>query len=333
MSTLLYILVFGFLMSCIALVGSLTLVLPQGLLNQLILPLISFAAGSLIGGAMFHMIPAAVEQMGNVTALYAWLAGGFVLFFALEQFLNWHHSHTHSHSCSPLSPPHQHALCSDRDPTHVYGLDCELATNFESTQVTDVSAIRTTQNLSEDTGIELGRAATQNDPASSNPTDLAATADRDSHPVRKQPLTYLILIADTVHNFLGGMFVGASFVDSTQLGISAWLAAAAHEIPQEFGDYAILVHGGWSTSRALLFNFLSALTFPLGGVLAYAASTSFQVAFLIPFAAGNFLYIAGSDLIPEVKHYHGLRTNLVHFLSFLAGIGIMLGIRVAFEGW
>lgn len=286
MSTLLYILVFGFLMSCIALVGSLTLVLPKRLMNQLILPLISFAAGSLIGGALFHMIPAAVEKMGNVTALYVWLAGGFVLFFALEQFLNWHHSHTHSHSCSPLSPPHQHAPCSDRGPTHVYGLDCELATNFEPAQVSDVSVIRTTQDLSEDTSIELGD-ATHSGQVSSDPTDSAASTDRDSHPIRKQPLAYLILIADAVHNFLGGMFVAASFVDSTQLGISAWLAAAAHEIPQELGDFAILVHGGWSTSRALLFNFLSALMFPLGGILAYAASKSFRVTFLIPFAAGN----------------------------------------------
>jgi len=97
MLTLLWIIVFGILMSCIALVGSLTLFLPPDLLERLLLPLVAFAAGSLIGGALFHMIPAAVEQMGNVTAVYMWIVAGFALFFAVEQFLNsWHHNHSRS---------------------------------------------------------------------------------------------------------------------------------------------------------------------------------------------------------------------------------------------
>lgn len=129
------------------------------------------------------------------------------------------------------------------------------------------------------------------------------------------------------------MFVGASFVDSTQLGISAWMAAAAHEVPQELGDFAILVHGGWSKHNALLFNFLSALTFPLGGLIAYAASKSININFLIPFAAGNFIYIGGSDLIPEVKHFHNPKRNAIHFVSFSVGVGVMLGIRIAVDGW
>jgi zinc and cadmium transporter len=132
---------------------------------------------------------------------------------------------------------------------------------------------------------------------------------------------------------LGGLFVGASFVDSVELGLSAWLAAAAHEVPQELGDFAVLVHGGWSKSQALLYNFLSSLTFLVGSIIAYVASKSVKVTFLVPFAAGNFLYIGGSDLIPEVKHFHGIKANLVQFVSFVAGVGIMLGIRVAVEGW
>jgi hypothetical protein len=80
------------------------------------------------------MIPAAVEAMGNRTALYVWLAAGFVLFFALEEFLNWHHSHTHSHSCSLLSPPHQHTICqqaNDKSITHIDGLDRDLERSSE----------------------------------------------------------------------------------------------------------------------------------------------------------------------------------------------------------
>lgn len=82
MTTLLWIIVFGLLMSCLALVGSLTLVLERETLDRILLPLVAFAAGSLIGGAIFHMIPAAVDKMHNSTALYAWLAAGFTLFLA-----------------------------------------------------------------------------------------------------------------------------------------------------------------------------------------------------------------------------------------------------------
>lgn len=111
MSTLLWIIIFGFLMSFIALVGSLTLIFPHLLVERTLLALVAFAAGSLLGGAILHMIPAAVEKMGNKTELYVWFLAGFVLFLALEQFLMWHHSHTHSHyACSPLSAPHQHDM-------------------------------------------------------------------------------------------------------------------------------------------------------------------------------------------------------------------------------
>jgi len=243
MATLLWIVLFGFLMSCIALVGSVTLVLTQQTLERILLPLVAFAAGSLIGGALFHMIPAAVEAMDNAFALYVWLAAGFILFLALEQFLNWHHSHSQS-------------------------------------------------------------------------------------PSEQEPLTYLILIADAVHNFVGGLFVGASFLIDFRLGMVAWLAAAAHEIPQELGDFGVLVHGGWSKSSALVYNFVSALTFLAGGVVAYFASTEIDVAFLIPFAAGNFLYIGAADLIPEIKKSHNIKTNVLHFIAFTLGISLLLALRL-----
>lgn len=245
MTTLLWIILFGFLMSCIALVGSVTLVLTQQTLERILLPLVAFAAGSLIGGALFHMIPTAVEEMENALALYIWLAAGFMLFLALEQFLNWHHSHSQA-------------------------------------------------------------------------------------PSEREPLTYLILIADAVHNFVGGLFVAASFLVDFKLGVIAWLAAAAHEVPQELGDFGVLIHGGWSKSSALAYNFVSALTFPIGGVVAYAASARIDVVFLIPFAAGNFLYIGAADLIPEIKKGHDVRTNAGHFVAFSLGILLLLALRFTF---
>jgi zinc and cadmium transporter len=245
MTTLAWIVVFGLLMSCIALVGSLTLVLKPQTLDRILLPLVAFAAGSLIGGALFHMIPAAVQEMQNSIALYVWLAAGFIIFLALEQFLNWHHSH---------SP----------------------------------------------------------------------------RPDERQPLTYLILIADGLHNFIGGLFVSASFLVDFKLGVIAWLAAAAHEVPQELGDFAVLVHGGWSKTRALIYNFASALTFLLGALVAYAVSARVDVVFLIPFAAGNFLYIGAADLIPEIKKGHDIKTNIFHFFAFALGLGLLLGLCFVF---
>jgi zinc and cadmium transporter len=90
--------------------------------------------------------------------------------------------------------------------------------------------------------------------------------------------------------------------------------------------------GGWERRRALLFNLLSALTFLAGGLLAYAASLSLDVTFLLPFAAGNFIYIAASDLIPEVKEERDWRVNLLHFACFVAGIALLYSLRVALEG-
>jgi zinc and cadmium transporter len=144
------------------------------------------------------------------------------------------------------------------------------------------------------------------------------------------PVTYLILAADGLHNFLGGMAIGASFLVSPHVGVVTWIAAAAHEVPQELGDFAILVHGGWSRRRALLANFASALTIVPGGVLAWVLGQELNVIFLLPFAAGNFVYIAASDLIPEIKHATSPGEGALHFFAFLAGILLLLAVRLVF---
>ncbi|WP_411574955.1 ZIP family metal transporter [Streptomyces fradiae] len=156
MSALWWILLSGLAMSVLALVGSVALLLPERTFKQVVLPLVAVAAGALLGGALFHMLPEAVCLLGNHLVVYVWMAAGILLFLVLEQFLHWHHCHR-------------------------------------------------------------------------------AVADH-------KPLGYLILVADGLHNLIGGLAVGGAFVVDIRLGLVAWLVAAAHEVPQELGDFGILVH-------------------------------------------------------------------------------------------
>lgn len=139
----------------------------------------------------------------------------------------------------------------------------------------------------------------------------------------KHPMTYLILIADGIHNFLDGLVIGSAFVVDVRLGLTTTLAVAFHEIPQELGDFGILLQGGWSKGKAIFFNLLSGLTMVFGGVLVWLMSGNVDVTYLLPFAAGNFIYIAASDLIPEIKHNKDLKKNIGHFLAFFSGILLM----------
>lgn len=247
MDTLVAILIFGLLMSLIALVGGVTLLLKERTLGRILLLLVALAAGSLLGGAFFHMLPAALHRAESPLIPLVWTAAGFVVFLLLEHGLQWHHCHR---------LPSQH----------------------------------------------------------------------------RQPLTYLVLLADGLHNFLGGLAIGAIFVIDTSAGVAAWLGAAAHEIPQELGDFGILVHGGWSAKRALIFNLLSALTFPLGALLAYAAAGRIDVGFLAAFGAGSFIYIGAVDLIPELKPSCGVRASVPVLLAFLLGLGLLLLLKVLVPG-
>ena len=143
----------------------------------------------------------------------------------------------------------------------------------------------------------------------------------------KTPLGHLILIGDGLHNFIGGLAVAGTFLIDIRLGITTLLAAAAHEIPQELGDFAVLIHSGWSRKAALLFNMMSGLTFLCGGLVAYGASKTLDIAFLVPFAAGNFIYIGASDLIPEVNKHKQLGENVKNFLAVTVGLLFMLLIK------
>ncbi|HEX6968143.1 MAG TPA: ZIP family metal transporter [Micromonosporaceae bacterium] len=139
---------------------------------------------------------------------------------------------------------------------------------------------------------------------------------------------YLILIADALHNLIGGLAIGAAFVADIRLGIVTWLIAAAHEIPQEMGDFGILIHSGWKRSRALVWNVVSASTVLVGALAAYGLSEHIEITILIPFAAGNFIYIALVDLLPELTTKPAAHEKTIHTLGFLAGLTLLWGVAV-----
>jgi zinc and cadmium transporter len=139
------------------------------------------------------------------------------------------------------------------------------------------------------------------------------------------PVATMNLVWDIVHNFIDGLIIWASYLVSIPVGIATTLAVVFHEIPQEIWDFGVLVHGGYSVKKALLMNFLTALTAIIGVVISFVLYRYIQdvVVFLIPFAAGTFIYIAGSDLIPELHKETKVSQTLIQILFFLIGIWLM----------
>jgi zinc and cadmium transporter len=238
MNTLTLILISSGAMAVISLVGAFTVLLSKKLFHELIPNLVAFSAGALIGGAILHLIPESVRELGNGSTTYLLILLGIVLFYVLEQFIHWHHCHKETHE-------------------------------------------------------------------------------------HKHPVSYLILIADTVHNLIDGLAIGAAFLINPAVGVSTLIAIVAHEIPQELGDFGILIHSGWTVKKALVVNFISSLTFLTGGLIVYFLARDVNVSYLLPFAAGTFIYIAAVDLIPEIKSNGELKAKFSYFAFFIVGLLIM----------
>lgn len=233
------------IVSLISLIGVITFALNSNNLRKIVLSLVSFSAGSLFGGAFFHLLPEAAEEMGFGIKLSVYVLLGIILFFILENFIHWRHCHV------PTSKSHPH------------------------------------------------------------------------------PVGIMNLIGDGFHNLLDGMVIAAAYMASTSIGLATTVAVVLHEIPQEIGDFGILIHAGYSKAKALIFNFLSAITAILGAVIVLTIgikSAAFASA-LLPFTAGGFIYIAGSDLIPELrKQCSPLPKIFIQFIYFILGIATMLAL-------
>jgi zinc and cadmium transporter len=147
----------------------------------------------------------------------------------------------------------------------------------------------------------------------------------ERHP---HPFSYIILVGDSLHNLIDGAVLAGSFLVSVPVGLATTLAVIFHEIPQEIGDFGSLIYGGFSRKKALILNFLTALTSFLGAGIVFVLSSSLPHVnqFLIPFAAGGFIYIASSDLIPELHKNTEIKKSIGQFLALLLGIGLMMGL-------
>lgn len=225
-------------LSLTSLVGVVLLSLSTTLLKKIMLYLVSFSTGALLGNVFLHLLPEMVE---TGTPDFSIVLMGLLASFVIEKFIHWRHCHS---------------------------IDCK-------------GHIR--------------------------------------------PVGPLVIIGDAAHNMIDGILIATAYLIDIDLGIATTAAVLLHEIPQEFGDFAVLIHSGMSTQKALLFNLLSALTAFIGVGLVLTLSTRIAGIenILLPLAAGNFLYIAGSDLIPELHKESRPSKAAIQLVCMVAGIMLM----------
>lgn len=237
----LYSLVSVLIVSLISLVGIVALSIKIKDLKNLLLFLVSFSVGTLLGDVFIHLLPELVAKQGFTLTTSLQILFGLLLFFVLEKVVYWRH--------------------------------CHLVTC-------------------------------------------------DDHP---HTLGTMNLIGDALHNFLDGAMISASYLFSIPLGLATTLAIIFHEIPQEIGDFSVLLYAGFTKSKALRYNFFSALFAIVGAILVLLIGQQYRsmTNFLIPLGIGGFLYIAGSDLIPELKKEENLGQTFFQLLAIIGGIFIM----------
>lgn len=225
-------------------------------LNRLLHYFISLAAGVMLGGAVFHLLPEATEAIGTGKTFSVMLATGFVTFFVLEKFLLLHH----------------HGVSDHDFPTHD-----EHSENSE----------------------------------------------------KVRPMVWINLFGGAVHNLVDGVTIAVAFMLDPTLGLTTVLATTLHEIPREIGDFAVLIHGGLSVKRALIFNLLTSLTAMIGAVTVLIVGSHLKgyTDLLLPIAAANFLYIALANLLPELSHVRNRMQSFIQILLIIFGLVLMFVLK------
>jgi len=251
LETWLYSLASVTVVSLFSFVGLLALLPKREVFSKLLLFLVSFSAGGLLGGALFHLLPEATEGAGVTLEVSMFLFSGILVSFVVEKFVYWRHCHV------PTSEVHPHTL------------------------------------------------------------------------------GFMNLFGDGVHNFIDGLIIGGGYLAGVTVGLTTTLAVIMHEVPQEMGDFGVLVYAGFTKRRAMFYNFLTALTSVLGAATSMILSPFVQdlVVFLVPFGAGAFVYVACADLIPELRRVSsaGLSDSVTQLAALLLGFLAMLLIKLLVE--
>ncbi len=141
-----------------------------------------------------------------------------------------------------------------------------------------------------------------------------------------EPYAYTVIFGDALHNFIDGLLIASAFMVNLQTGIATTVAVILHEIPQELGDFGILIHAGMKRAQALMINFLTALTSIVGVLAAYALIQWNEqlLPLLLALTAGGFLYIAGTDLLPRVHYLRSVKANLGQLITIIFGMGLVI---------
>ena len=157
------------------------------------------------------------------------------------------------------------------------------------------------------------------------------TDDTHSHSHKHQAAGTLIILGDSIHNFVDGILIAAAFLTDVKLGIVTSLAVAAHEIPQEIGDFAILLQSGYSKNKALLYNVMASLGTIAGGVLAYYGLEDLhdKLPYFLTLAASSFIYIAVADLIPTLHKKTELKASIQQIILIVAGVSLIFSLHGA----
>lgn len=148
-----------------------------------------------------------------------------------------------------------------------------------------------------------------------------------THAGHPKSFAYMNLAGDAVHNFVDGIIIAAAYLVSVPIGVATTIAVIFHEIPQEVSDFGVLIHGGFSSRKAIKLNFVSAVFAIIGAVVGLLiGAVEGMLLPLLAFAAGGFIYVAGADLIPELHKKPEARTSLLQLITFLLGIAVMYGL-------
>ncbi len=266
--------------------------------------LVSYAIGAMLGAVFLEILPHAFSIAGNIEAVSATLLLGLLLFFVLEKLVIWRHCH--GDHCE-VHAIHTEDNCPISHPEH---------TESASTNVTAKEA-----------GTKYRAVSTE------QPSVLLSSNHTLAHGHDGGRSGLMIMIGDTFHNFIDGILIAAAFTADIKLGVVTALAIIAHEIPQEVGDFLILLHSGYSKKQALIFNLVSSLATMVGGLIAYFALQHVQgwIPVILALAASSLIYVAVADLIPGLHKRTELKATIAQVVLISIGVGTIFIAHVFLE--